>query len=170
MFGTGHQWEADKPGPTDFIGQLDDIRFYGHARSDVDILTEFLTKREPVSPPDLIGQWASLNTKCRSTRVGPKCKISGRLNVQNIGNLDAPSSFVRFYLSSDNVYDETDTFVWQVATGSIKAGTSKTKTLRYSFPVGETVSGKYIIAVIDPDNIVAESSECSNYAVFGPIQ
>ena len=72
--------------------------------------------------PDLTGQWNSLTQTCRSTRDGPKCKITGKLSIQNVGTLKAHSSFVRFYLSTDNVYDEgTDTFLKQKATGRLAA-------------------------------------------------
>jgi murein DD-endopeptidase MepM/ murein hydrolase activator NlpD len=118
--------------------------------------------------PDLTGQWNSLTQRCRSTRDGPKCKITGKLSIQNMGTLKAHSSFVRFYLSTDNVYDEgTDTFLKQKATGTLRTEKNKTKKLSYRFH--ETASGMYIVAVIDADNTVAESDESNNYIVFGPI-
>ena len=68
--------------------------------------------------PDLTGQWNFLSQTCRSTRDGPKCKITGKLSIQNVGALKAHSSIVRFYLSTDNVYDEgTDTFLNNQAGG-----------------------------------------------------
>ena len=120
--------------------------------------------------PDLTGQWNSLAQTCRDTRNGKKCRISGRLSIKNIGNKNAPSSFVRFYLSDDAQYiGGLDIFLKQVATGAVKAGKNMIKTLSYSFPLGETASGKYIIAVIDAGNTVAESNESNNYVVYGPI-
>jgi streptogramin lyase len=120
--------------------------------------------------PDLTGQWGSLLHTCRDARNGKKCSISGRLTIQNIGNKNAPSSFVRFYLSDDGQYDEgIDKFLKQVATGTVKAGKNMIKTLSYSFPLGEMASGKYIIVVIDANNTVTESNESNNYVVFGPI-
>jgi DNA-binding beta-propeller fold protein YncE len=126
-------------------------------------------EQSPIPLPDLTGQWASLVQRCRSTRNGPKCTITGKLSVQNTGNQNAPSSFVRFYLSNDAYIDGADIFLKQVATGSVKMGTGKAKMLSHSFPSGETASGKYIIAVIDAGNIVTESDKRNNYAVFGPI-
>jgi len=79
------------------------------------------------------------------------------------------SAFVKFYLSNQAKYDEGDTFLKQVATGSIKTGTGKAKTLSYSFSAGETASGEFIIAVTDADNTVAESNEVNNAVVSGPI-
>jgi hypothetical protein len=115
---------------------------------------------------DLTGQWASLVQICRDSRNGKKCRINGKLTIQNIGNKDAPSSLVRFYLSDGTQYDEgTDTFLKEIATGSLKSGVSKTKNFSYSFPLSETASGKYIIAVIDVDNTVMEADESNNYVV-----
>jgi subtilase family serine protease len=77
---------------------------------------------------------------------------------------------VRFSLSDDGKYNEgVDIYLNQVATGTIKAGKSKTRTLSYNFSTGETASGKYVMAVIDADNTVEESNESNNYVVFGPI-
>lgn len=127
------------------------------------------TIKVTVTAPDLTGTWTSLTQTCKNTMKGIKCKIKGRLNIQNIGNWDALSSFVRFYLSDDNTYDGGDTFLKQVATGKIKKGKSKNRTLSYSFPLGVTVSGKYIIAVIDADNTVVEANETNNNITYGPI-
>ena len=120
--------------------------------------------------PDLTGELTSLTQTCRTTKSGLKCTIKGSLNIQNIGNQDASSSFVKFYLSNDEKFDAGDISLKQIATGKIKVGGSKAIKLTYSFPLGETASGKYIIAVIDPDNIVKEIDETNNIVVYGPIE
>jgi uncharacterized delta-60 repeat protein len=124
----------------------------------------------PPPNPDLKGKWSSLTQTCRETAKGVKCKVKGIINVQNAGTLDAASSLVRFYLSDDEKYDEgVDTFLKQVATGKLKAGTSKLKKLNYSLRTGKSASGKYIIAAIDTDNTVVETDETNNTAPYGPI-
>ena len=84
-----------------------------------------------------------------------KCKIKGALNIQNIGNLDSPSSYVKFYLSEDGIEYTGDGFLKQLSTGKIKAGATKIKKLSYSFPAGKSAPGQYVIEVIDADNTVA---------------
>ena len=98
-----------------------------------------------------------------------KCKIKGALNIQNIGNLDGPSSYVRFYLSENGSDYSEARFLKQVSTGTIKAGGNKVKKLSYSFRAGKSASEKYVIAVIDAGNTVAEADETNNRAVYGPI-
>jgi hypothetical protein len=112
--------------------------------------------------PDLTGQWNSLEQTCNNTMKGIKCKIKGKVNIQNIGQINAKTSYVRFYLSEDEFYDNGDSYLKQVATGSVKTGKSKNKTLSYSLSTGINASGKYILSVIDAYNIIPESDETNN--------
>jgi len=133
--------------------------------------SEPLTVTVTSSPlPDLMGFWTSLVQTCKAAKNSAKCSISGILDIQNIGSLNAPSSFLRFYLSSDHIFDrETDTLLKQVALGSIKSKEHKMRVLGYSFPLGETASGKFIIAIIDDDKTLPEGDETNNEVVFGPL-
>lgn len=119
--------------------------------------------------PDLTGEWKSLSQKCSNSYDNMKCQIRGKLKITNIGNLNAKSSIVRFFLSEDSLHDPGDLYLKKTATGKIKRGKSKTRTLSYRLPKGETVSGKYIIAVIDADGAIPEIEENNNIAVFGPV-
>ena len=89
-------------------------------------------------------------------------------SLQNLGDTDAKTSFVRFYVSDDSVFGGEDRFLKQVASGKSKAGKSKRKTLSYSFGFGETLDCKYILAVIDTDNTIAETNESNNTVAYGP--
>jgi hypothetical protein len=120
--------------------------------------------------PDLKGTWTSLNKSCKNTRKGTKCSIKGKLNIQNLGNNDASSSVTRVYLSEDENYDNTDIYLKQISTGKIKSGRSLHKTVSYNFPYGETLAGKYIIAVTDANNTVDEADEDNNEIAYGPLQ
>jgi hypothetical protein len=119
--------------------------------------------------PDLTGQWLTMTQTCKTKSSGTKCKIKGQLSIQNIGTQDATTSFVRYYLSTDSTYNAGDTFLKQVATGKVKVGRSKTKTLSYSFPTGQSASGQYVIAVIDADNTIVESNDNNNNIAYGPV-
>ena len=113
--------------------------------------------------PDLTGSWTVPVTQtCKKTSRGQKCTIKGTFTANNIGNRDASSTYVGFYLSDDDTYDEGDTQLKQSSTGKIKVGRSKSIKLSYSFPVGQTATNKYIIAVIDGGNSVAEIDETNN--------
>jgi uncharacterized repeat protein (TIGR02543 family) len=120
--------------------------------------------------PDLTGSWTTPVTQtCKNTRKGPKCTIKGVLTINNNGNRDASSSTVKFYLSDSNTYDQGDTPLMSSATGKIKAKQSKSIKLSKSFPLGQIVTDKYVIAVIDKYNSVKEIDETNNIIIFGPI-
>jgi len=120
--------------------------------------------------PDLTGQWSDLVQVCKTRRSGLHCKLTGKLIVQNIGTARAPTSFVRYYLSSDGTFDSGDTLLKQVATGKVKPGKHKKRTLSAKLPAGESATGEFVIAVVDADNTVAECNESNNVVVFGPVQ
>jgi hypothetical protein len=120
--------------------------------------------------PDLTGTWTSMSQTFKNTSKGSKCKIKGKVTIQNTGNEDAPTSVVRFYLSNDNIFDGGDSFLKNVSTGKIKVDKSKTKTLSYTFDVGTSLTDKYIITVLDSDNQVTEFDETNNNIVYGPLQ
>ncbi len=130
-------------------------------------LWSFTTIQTPL--PDLTGQWDSLTQSCKNSPKGTRCTLKGKFTAQNIGNKDASSSTVKFYLSDNNTYNGGDTLLKQVSSGSIKAGGSKLINLNINLASGQTASGKYVIAVIDADNTLTESNESNNQAVYGPI-
>ena len=63
-----------------------------------------------------------------------------------------------------------DTPLSSAISGKIKAEQSKRIKLNKSFPLGQVVTGKYVIAVIDKYDSVTEFDETNNIIVFGPIQ
>ena len=123
---------------------------------------------ETLAAADLAGNWDSMTYSCKNKSKGIKCKAKGKLLIQNIGDTDATTSFVRFYVSDDGLFGGEERFLKQVASGKVKTGKSKTKTLSYSFAYGETLDCKYILAVIDTENTIAEADESNNTVAYGP--
>jgi hypothetical protein len=95
--------------------------------------------------------------------------IVSLFNVQNQGNINAPSSTVRFFLSDDAMFSEGDILLGEVASGSVQAGTTKGVNLNVNLPAGVNATGKFVIAVVDATNIVAESNDGNNAIAFGPV-
>jgi len=115
--------------------------------------------------PDLTGEWQPLTVKetCKTTSKTKKCKIAGTLQISNIGNQNAPSSYVEIYLS-----DGEDSLK-RTSLGKLKVnGKDKILKINISLPAGQTASGKYIIAVIDPDDAAVETNEKNNVIIYGP--
>ncbi len=119
--------------------------------------------------PDLTGSWRNLTVRCVETRKGKRCKMSGKLNVNNNGKQDALNSTIKLFLSENDSYENEDFPLKEISTGKIKKYKSKDIVIQYNFNYGISLSEKYIIAVLDFKNAVAESDESNNTIIFGPL-
>ena len=120
--------------------------------------------------PDLIGAWGT-GVKARSTAAG-RIKLKGQFTVtnQSPANTTAAGAVVRFYLSSDGTLNNA-TVLGKDATFDVLAPVaSETVALTGAkAPAGVTsISGLYVVAVIDPDNAVTETDKTNNTVVYGP--
>jgi subtilase family serine protease len=52
---------------------------------------------------------------------------------------------------------------------SVKADATKNVKLKCNLPIGTSASGQYLIAVIDPDNVIPETNKGNNVVVYGPV-
>jgi uncharacterized repeat protein (TIGR02543 family) len=119
--------------------------------------------------PDLTGEWGYLPQTCKNTRSGQKCTLKGTLTIRNSGNRDSIPTDVNFYLSDDGVTYQEGDWLKRISLGKIKRGRSKSLKFSYSFPVPQSAKGRYIIAVLDRDDLVEEIDKTNNIVVFGPI-
>jgi hypothetical protein len=138
---------------------------------DLDTPTVTVELEARSGPGDLTGTWdpLALTQTCKTTSSGTKCKLEGTLAVENTGYNDLSSSSVYFYLSDDATYGPTDTYLKKKKTGKVKYENSKNITFTYKFPLGMTLTGKYIIAVLDATGKVLEVDEGNNTIVSGAI-
>jgi subtilase family serine protease len=102
--------------------------------------------------PDLTGSWTQL------TPYSGGRTLYGTLQVNNIGNANAGSFSVGYYLSNDG--KTAGQLLGSQTVSSLKAGASMYLYPRLSF--SSSISGKYIIARIDYTNKVLESNEANN--------
>jgi len=119
--------------------------------------------------PGLTGFWQDLNQSCGGSEGHVKCLLKGTFVVQNPGTATASNSVLRFVLSEDATFDESDTLLQEVAVGALKAGETKTRQLNVALPDGRSASGQFVIAVVDADNDVPEANEANNIVVSPPI-
>jgi subtilase family serine protease len=119
---------------------------------------------------DLNGVWEKRASLTRIGRGNSDCKVKGRFKIQNVGSGRARASVVRFFVSNDNVFDANDTFLTQAFIEPLHSGESEKVSLCASLPSGVvSLSGKFVIAVVDETDIVAENNEANNVAVSGPV-
>ncbi|MGI8907592.1 MAG: hypothetical protein ACR2IE_14000 [Candidatus Sumerlaeaceae bacterium] len=96
---------------------------------------------------DLLGTWTKLRKKSKLSLV-PTWTIKGTLSVQNLRQTLLIAAPVHFYLSTDSVFDASDTLVGAKIYKKIKPGKTKKKSV--SVKLTSDPIGQYLIAVINP--------------------
>jgi hypothetical protein len=108
------------------------------------------------STQDLSGSWTKVSSS------GPNKKgiymVSGTFTTTNTGSLNASNVVVNYYLLNSQGLDEQ--LIATSTIRSISAGSSKATTIQYS--TSSSPKGKYLIAVVDPSNSIAETDEGNN--------
>jgi subtilase family serine protease len=107
--------------------------------------------------PDLTGTWVTLT----SSNGGKS--VSGTLALSNIGPVGAGTFKVAFYLSDDG-----STLGNLLKTSTIRRGMGAGTTKNISFSTRSrrtSLSGKFLIALIDSGNSISESDKNNNRAV-----
>ena len=100
----------------------------------------------------------------------PVYSITAKLTCSNQGLKTSPAAVVRFFLSStSSLAPDALRFGKDLSTGKLKAGKKRQLTFRAKLPVGTNAKGLYVIAVIDPGNLVAETDKTNNTIVMGQI-
>jgi len=87
--------------------------------------------------------------------------------ISNHGNASSSPVRVAWYLSSDATFDNGDTPLSvspSAVIPTLKPGKSKTLRVRYANPSGLPNGSYFLIARVDPDNVLAESDETNNTA------
>jgi len=108
--------------------------------------------------PDLRGELSDISVSV----VGSSCEISGKLTVY-ADEGKAAGVKARVYLSYDETYYQDGDLLGLITIGTINSGSSKSKSFKYKGTYNP--SGRYVVAVIDPDNAIRESNETNNIAV-----
>ena len=96
------------------------------------------------------GAWERLAQHC-----GNNCRVQGRVEVVNPGTASTHPSVVRFFLSTDKVLDAGDLALEDVGVAALAPGASVRVRLHARVPGDQGAEGRYVIAVLDADNVRA---------------
>jgi hypothetical protein len=111
------------------------------------------------------GAWERLALHCAHA-----CRVQGRLEVVNPGTAATDPSVVRLFLSADTVLDGGDLPLAEVTIGPLSPGASVHIRLHARIPDAQDGPERYVIAVLDADNVVPEINEDNNIVVSAAIQ
>jgi uncharacterized membrane protein len=118
----------------------------------------------------LSGEWSGQPTeRCVGNGPGAHCDVRATLRVFNPGPATAGRSIAQVALSADEVLDAGDELVDPaLRIRSLDAGESDEVGVHFRVD-GESAAGRFLIAVVDATNAVAEANEANNVVVSAPI-
>ena len=120
----------------------------------------------PADAPDLVAAWKSASSYYRKTRTG----VRGRLTLSNAGTQPAGLSVVEIYLSPTGKLDADKVLMKPITIRSLRAQRHRTVAFTIQTPVGVSLSGMRLIAVLDAAHSVIETKEFDNIVVSPPLQ
>jgi uncharacterized repeat protein (TIGR01451 family) len=134
-------------------------------QADPDLANNSASLTTAVLGAELTGAFNPGSLVRRCNRTGQRCLLSGQFTLQNLGLLSVRSVAVRFYLSSDGVLSlESDRLLRQVRVPRLTLG--QARALSFRAITGPSITGQYLIAVIDPGNLIPESDKTDNIIAF----
>ena len=99
----------------------------------------------------------------------PTNAASAVVQVQNIGNQNAPGSQVGVYASLDATLGAGDVLLGMANTTGLTVGQSRNVTVGLTVPNSLTPGSYTLLAKVDNANAIAENSEANNVAIGGTI-
>jgi uncharacterized protein YkwD len=118
----------------------------------------------PSAKPDLV-----IGGVTAPSTVVPGEQVSLSTTIKNAGDGPASSSYVYYYLSTDNTRDSGDTYLGRSYVSTLSAGTSRT--ISNSVTIPSRTSGQiYICALADGTGRVSERDESNNAGTSSPVK
>ncbi|GAB2531298.1 CARDB domain-containing protein [Rufibacter soli] len=109
---------------------------------------------------DLLVQTPTLS----SSSVLAGSSVTANSSLKNQGGLDASTSTLGYYLSTNNTFDAADVALTTTTGGSLAATASAAKSATLTIPTGTAAGSYYVLFVADPAKAVTESDEDNNVA------
>jgi subtilase family serine protease len=104
-------------------------------------------------------------TYSENVYIEPGKIFSISCKVMNTGNIrTGSSSYLRYYLSTDTLFDENDIFLGSDYCGYIDPGQYSFEDIRVSMPMDLNLGENYILFICDYNNTVDEANEFNNVA------
>ena len=124
----------------------------GDSVSDTETKTDYITVVSPDAP-----ELSSIVKEFHCYEYGQRVVV--KVEVENIGNTKANSFDVAFYLSADSAIPG-DLIEVETINGGLNSNHTKTVSLKHEALT--SLSGKFVTAVVDPDNRILELDETNN--------
>lgn len=118
-----------------------------------------ITCATSVPQPDLTLESPNLSG---STNVVAGGTVTANCTVRNLGLANASSSNIGYYLSTDNVFDASDTYLAYLSGSTVTAGGTSTRSAYLTIPSSTAPGTYYIIYYADYTAQLSETDETNN--------
>jgi subtilase family serine protease len=112
----------------------------------------------PTDGPDFVLEDVALG----ATHADPDEVITSSATVKNTGNEAAAESRLKYYLSTDTVYDDGDTYLNYDAVSPLAPGEQSAETANLRVPAGTPDGQYYVLFVADETDVAVELAEDDN--------
>ncbi len=119
----------------------------------------------PISIDQPLSDLTIVDPALSVTQLLPGETTTASLTLSNIGDGDAATSKVCFYLSTDNQLDGTDIILSDLTTNALAAGEALALTQELLIPAGTVAGNYFILFEADCDQLIAESDETNNLSI-----
>ncbi len=120
---------------------------------------------------DLTGRWVASKYGCftNGSYTG-RCYILGYFEAVNQGTVPSVRCQINYYRSTNSVFDTGATLILTKTLKRLAPGQSTRQLFGTRLAPGDNPTGEHLIAVIDPDDVVPESTKTNNVIVDAPLQ
>jgi len=120
---------------------------------------------------DLTGSWVASKYGCftNGAYIG-RCYIVGYFEIDNIGSVRTTPCQINYYRSTNSVFDASATLILTKKVKRLAPGKSTRQLFGARLVPGNNPTGEHLIAVIDPTDVVAETTKTNNVIVDAPLQ
>lgn len=150
-----------EPANYELILKVDDLEEIDEADETNNVIMTPLEIMD-LTPADLV--ITKLTATNPSLKIGRTLKTT--IEIGNTGTLSSPGTEVKYFLSTDNVYNESDREIALFAIEEIEGSASWTDEVNVMIPLDVVAGNYYLIAKADPSNEVEESNEDNNEAML----
>jgi trimeric autotransporter adhesin len=138
--------------------------YYIYAKADGNstIAESLETNNIKVSAVLKIGADLNITTLTAAGSAGPGDTITVSDTVKNLGGVTSAATSMKYYLSTNTVIDGSDVLLGNRAVSSLGPNATESVSQPFVIPASTAVGTYYVVAAVDPDDLVDEVVETNN--------
>lgn len=137
-------------------------------QADPDPANNSVSLTTAVLGAELTGSFNPGSVVQRCNRTGRVCILSGVFTIHNLGLISVRGAQVQLYLSDDAILSPASDRLLRAARMPLLVP-GQARAIAFRVRTGPILTGQFLIAAIDPGNVIPETNETDNIVIFGPL-